>query len=586
MGTPRLARALAYAWVVLLSMVVLGPALGPGFVLSYDLVFTPRQDLLPTSLGVGGGLPRAVPQDAVVAILETVIPGGLLEKLVLLAIPILVGTGMLRLLPGTVPGVVAATLAIANPFVAQRLIMGHWGFLLAYALVPWALAVSGQLRRTGDVWAGVRLFVIVAAASLTPSGSLLISAVAVPPALLPGSAYAPVRRGLLAAAVAALWLPWLLPALLSPASGVSDPLGTRVFALRADGPGGDVVSALTGGGIWNAEAVLPSRESPLAWVFAVTLLALAAWGGVALWRALGRAVVGWWLMVAVAGLVAALASSLTPTLWSAILEATPGGGLARDSHKLLAPWMLLVAAAAGLGAARLAGLARDRTARIAIAGALVVVPIACQPDLLWGAGGRLTAVAYPAEWSRVRDAMLAQTGPGDVVSFPWTAFRRFPWNDGRTVLDPAPRWMPRITVVSDTLDIETADGLVAIGGDDPRAEAISAVVAGTEQPEAVQPEAAASFAELLTDLGIGWALVARDTPGPVPRLPGWALVVDGPSLGLYAAPTGQVRPRTPDAGLVSAVDAAVGGAVVLALGALAWNGIRRVRARGRPGLVR
>ena len=112
MTATRVTRALAYAWVALLSLLVIGPALLPGFVLSYDLVFTPQQVLLPGSIGVGSGLPRAVPQDAVVALVETVVPGMLVEKLVLLAIPLLAGTGMLRLLRGTAAGVVGATLAM------------------------------------------------------------------------------------------------------------------------------------------------------------------------------------------------------------------------------------------------------------------------------------------------------------------------------------------------------------------------------------------------------------------------------------------------------------------------------------------
>ncbi|MFM1966535.1 MAG: hypothetical protein RL134_2260, partial [Actinomycetota bacterium] len=253
MAGSRLVRVLAYAWVVVLALLVTGPALLPGFVLSYDLVFTPQQDLLPGSIGLGAGLPRAVPQDAVVALVETVVPGMVVEKVALLAIPLLAGIGMLRLMRGNAAGIVAATLAIANPFVAQRLVIGHWGFLLAFALLPWAIAVARRLRAHGDPWDGVRLLLLVAAGSVTPSGSLLLATVAVPPVLLPRSCYSVRRRALLTAAVVATWLPWVLPALLHPAVASTDPEGTRIFALRSDAPGGVLVSALTGGGIWNAE---------------------------------------------------------------------------------------------------------------------------------------------------------------------------------------------------------------------------------------------------------------------------------------------------------------------------------------------
>ncbi len=571
MTATRVTRALAYAWVVLLSALVLGPALLPGFALSYDLVFTPRQDLLPASIGVGSGLPRAVPQDAVVALVETVVPGMILEKVVLLAIPVLAGTGMLRLLRGTAAGVVGATLAIANPFVAQRLVIGHWGLLLAYALVPWALVVAQRLRAHGDPWDGLRLVLLVAAGSLTPSGSLLLSAVAIPPALLPRSRYAVRSRLLLAAAVVVTWLPWLLPALLHPGGAGADPDGTRVFALRADAPGGAVMSALAGGGIWNAEVSLPSRDTPLSWVFAALVLALAVAGARPLVRSLGRGLVGWWGAVALLGLLASLASVAMPGAWAALLEWVPGGGLARDAHKLLAPWVLLLAASAGSGAGRLAGHVRDRTSRTVALAALAVLPLACQPDLLWGAGGRLASVNYPSDWSAARMWVAESPRPGDVVSFPWTAFRRFDWNAGRTVLDPAPRWLTRTTIVSDDLVIDTSGGLVTVSGDDPRSQAIGRALAAGED-----------VGTLLPRLGAGWALVAKGTPGPVPDLEGWELAFDGPDLSLYAAPQGSVTEVRSDARLVAAVDLAVGVALLAGLGMLL---IRRVRARGPRPLV-
>jgi len=572
MASPRLSRVLAYAWVVALALAVVGPALLPGFVLSYDLVFTPRQDLLPASLGVGSGLPRAVPQDAVVAVLEMVVPGMVLEKVVLLAIPLLAGFGILRLLPSTAAGLVAATLAVANPFLAQRLVIGHWGFLLAYALLPWALVLARRLRASGDPWDGVRLLLVIAAGSLTPSGSLLLAAVAVPPVLLPRSAYT-LRAGvMLVLAVVATWLPWLLPALLHPAATGADAEGTRIFSLRADAPGGLVATALSGGGIWNSEVVLASRGTALTWVVLILVVALAAWGARDLVRILGRGVAAWWTLVAGLGLLAALASAMLPGPWAWLLETVPGGGLARDAHKLLAPWVLLLAVAAGVGAARALDRVGERSSRAAVLLALVIVPVACQPDLLWGAGGRLHAVAYPDDWPAARAELAASERPGDVVSFPWTAFRRFPWNDERTVLDPAPRWLTRTTVTSDALVVDSREGLVTIEGDDPRAATITRVL-----------EAGESVAEILPGEGIGWALIARGTPGPVPDLPGWDLVLDGPDLALYAAPQGTVAVRAVDVRLVAGVD------LILAVGLLAGLAalvIRRLRVRGRSPLVR
>ncbi len=55
---PQPSRSSARLWglAVLVAVVVLGPALGAGYVLHADEVFVPQQDLLPWMLGVGAGI--------------------------------------------------------------------------------------------------------------------------------------------------------------------------------------------------------------------------------------------------------------------------------------------------------------------------------------------------------------------------------------------------------------------------------------------------------------------------------------------------------------------------------------------------
>lgn len=574
MATLRFSRVLAHAWIVGLALLILGPALGQGFVLSYDLVFTPRQDLLPATLGLGGGLPRAVPQDAVVALIETIVPGMYVEKVVLVTVLVVAGWGMLRLLPATTAGLIAGTFAIVNPFVLERLVLGHWGLLLAYAVAPWAIVVSLRLRQSGDIWDGVRLVLLVAAGALTPTGSLLVVLLAVPLVLLPGSALSFGRRIATSAACVALWLPWVIPSLMHPSDGSADAVGASVFALRPDGPWGPIVTALSGAGIWNSDVVPDSRATGLGLVFTVILLGLALAGGRSLNRTLGTTACVWWCVVALIGLVGAVASSLIPGVWGSAIEAVPGGGIVRDAHKLLAPWVLLLCAAAGMGAARATDVLRDRGTRITAVAALALVTVAVTPDALWGVGGRLEAVEYPGDWAAVRAIVQTDDREGDVVSLPWMSFRSFTWNDNRTVLDPAPRWLTRTTVVSDDLIVETPQGPEVIVGDDPRARAISEALLVPGTADAT-----------LARLGIRWALVAKDTPGVVPSLSGWQVVFSGNDLVLYVAPEA-VAPITVPGGdlvLVAGVDSLLGMGLLVALGAL---GIRRVRGLAPDRLIR
>ena len=85
---------------LLLGLLALGPGLGRGFLLSYDMVAVPRQPFTAAMFGWGGGLPRAVPSDAVVAAAARVLPADIVQKLFLLPIFVLAAAGRPPLLAG------------------------------------------------------------------------------------------------------------------------------------------------------------------------------------------------------------------------------------------------------------------------------------------------------------------------------------------------------------------------------------------------------------------------------------------------------------------------------------------------------
>ena len=169
------------AWTVVLGILALGPALLPGYVLSYDMVFTPEQSLLPSVFGIDSGLPRAVPQDPLVGFIAGPIPGQLVQKLALLGALVLAGMGANRVL-STTPLLVrlaAITLMIWNPFVAERLVIGHWALLVAYGATPWVLVQVASMRR-GEQGAWVRVIATTSLGSLVPSGALLMVVLILP----------------------------------------------------------------------------------------------------------------------------------------------------------------------------------------------------------------------------------------------------------------------------------------------------------------------------------------------------------------------------------------------------------------------
>ena len=133
----------------MLALLLLGPALAPGYVLSYDMVWVPDLDMRSDFLGLATSLPRVVPSDAVVAVLDSVVPGMVLQKVVLLGSLVAGGLGAARLVPDlSLVGKLAVISCYQwSPLVAERLLIGHWPVLIAWACLPWVLHLTQRWRR-------------------------------------------------------------------------------------------------------------------------------------------------------------------------------------------------------------------------------------------------------------------------------------------------------------------------------------------------------------------------------------------------------------------------------------------------------
>ena len=167
-----------------LGLLALGPGLGRGFLLSYDMVAVPRQPFGAAMFGLSGGPARAVPSDAVLAALSRVIPADLAQKALLLAIFMLACAGAAALLPREpwYARLAAGVFYTWNPFVAERLIIGQWALLLGYAGLPWVLRAAHDLGREPS-WRGTgRLAVALLPAAVGGFAAMTISALVALPA--------------------------------------------------------------------------------------------------------------------------------------------------------------------------------------------------------------------------------------------------------------------------------------------------------------------------------------------------------------------------------------------------------------------
>ena len=483
-----------------LAVLALGPALGPGVVLAYDLAWSPDARLTPFALGIGAPAPRAVPSDAVATVLGAALTPSLAQKVVLVGVLVLAGSGAARLARALSPGLpswaaaVAAAAAVWNPFVLERLVVGHWTVLLGYAATPYLAVEAVRCRERG----GRRVLTLAAAVALCGVGganTLVLALLAVVPVLLWPR---PALRAALAvlAATGCAASAWAVPSL---AGGVtSAALGAEVFAPRADTPFGTGLSLLAGGGFWNP-ATHPGERS--SWVLAgaaLVVVVLSLDAALRAARVAGRAV---YVVPAALGLAGALIAVLDPFgAWTDLVSGVPGAGLLRDAQKLLAPLVVLSAAGTGILAARLGSARAARPAGAALAVLVALVPVVTLPSLAWGVGGRLVATDVPEDL-RSAATLLSREVPGTAGLLPWGQYRRYAWNGDRVSLTLVPRMVAQHVLFDDSLPL--TGGTVA--GEDPAAARVSAAVAaGADPVEALRLE------------GVRYVVVERRAGGEPP----------------------------------------------------------------------
>lgn len=531
----------------MLTLAVTAPLLAPGYLLLRDAVSTPRSYLTDAALGLTQAAPRALPQDVAVALASSVVDGGVLVKGVLILGLWLAGWGAAHLAATVLPraGIpgqfVAATVAVWNPYVAERLLQGHWSLLVGYGALPWVATTVLSLRSGGSAGVGALLFWL-AMAGLTPTGLMMAATVALACVAAPGAS-----RSRWFCAVVSLAgsttaaLPWLVASAVGWSPGVDQGPAVAAFAARAEPDLGTLGSLAGLAGIWNADAVPASRTGPFAVVATMVLLAVVAVGMPVLVR----------LPAARPLLVVALAAVLVPALMAtgpgltaveALLGAVPGLGVIRDGQK----WVALAMPAYALAGAAATIMLRPRVPAIAAAAVCCAAVVATLPDLAWGVGGRLHPVQYPPAWREA--AAIINADPAPVAVLPVDSMRQFVWAGTAPVLDPLPRWLRAEVLTTGDLSI----GGRTVPGEGAQAREVqSLLLAGADRAQ-------------LADVGVGWVVV--EGTGTNLRLP-----VAFQSDGLTVYRVGGRAPSAPHRGVALAAHGVwlaqlVGGLIAMTFG--------------------
>jgi hypothetical protein len=492
--------------------------MAPGYLLYRDFVTVPVPVLNAAAFGAAGA-PRSVPLDVVTALASMLAPSMLVQKILLVSPLLLAGSGVSFLLRhrGIAATITGSVLALWNPYVAERLLLGQSPTLLGYAMIPWLIAsVRSQRSRR---WRMGLVALAALPAAITPVGAVMALLTVIIAAISPNGRRRLADAILMTLPVFVLSLPWILAGLRDPTRGAT-PSGATAFAAAADSPGGVVGSVLTLGGVWAPGARLASRATLGAWVpeLLLVVVAVCSWWVLRRDGRLRRAAdlaLAAYALVAVAVMV--VAGPALP-LWRSLQE-VPGVALLRDTHRLLGFAAMSLSLLCGIGASLVfSALGRipgwRRLPSIAAVVALVSLGFLSAPDLAARLHTELHPVSFPAQWSQVVAAVDGSPAAGSVLILPWQPFRQTPWAGRQPFLDPLPRALSHDVLSARDLLVTRGGQHLWVGGEDP--------VQGSQWRQGRVDGAE------LRRLKVTWLVEWLDSPGTLPVTHnGLTKVVDG-----------------------------------------------------------
>jgi len=506
---------------LILALVILGPTLRPGYILTLDMVFTPNMHLW-------------------------IIPAWLVQKLMLVAIFTAAGLGLHRLAPtkNSVARYAAGLFYVLNPFTYERLMAGQYLVLAGYALLPWLLvAILAWLKKPG-LRQAVPVALITAAIGFLSLHTFGFAAIIIALAALLAlwrARRTPTALGnlllsaaLIAGLTGAASSPWLVPLLTGHSQTSASIAGfdTRHFlSFRTQGDAhlgvpGNVLALYGFWGERNDWYTLP--KSPYWLLLLAALLALVATGVTAAWRT-RKAPTALLLAILILGWVLAQGIMDNPfaLLNNWLLEHLPFYRGYREPGKFIALVALAEAYFLAPGVAALLNwLRQKRPSLIPTAAALaLVLPVLYTPTMLLGAGGQLTSTDYPADWYALNRTLAAEHSQTKILVLPWHQYLYCDFA-GRLIANPSSGFFGPRAIQGDNAEI----GLIYTQNPNPTSTFIEQKILDSQSGRT-------DLAPRLATLNVQYVLLEKTADYPdyswLDHQPGLTLTQDSKTYRLY-----------------------------------------------------
>jgi hypothetical protein len=468
LGPPRSQDLIALGFGLLIGIAVCVPFFRPGTLWLLDWGIGPHFPTVPLGAyglanGVTTGVPLATVFDLWVHLLGpagTWLPLLLVFPLASWSVARLVGGTIFRVLP-------AAAFYSVNPFVFDRIYVGHIALLLGYALLPLATKSALNWFRGGRWWLPAPALWWAVLTAMSPHFCWIYGVVVLVCCISGGGRYLiGAGRLLTCIVVYALSSAYIaLPSLAgasSPGPSIAD---LSIYRTTGDPHLGLFLNVLGLYGFWRlGPGPIQPKAAAAGWVFILfALLVVAIVGAVGKLRGGGAqsedrispSVVKALLAIGLLGYLLALGEQgPTGAIFRWAYFHVPFFAIMREPQK----WAVLVALTLsvmfGLGAERLVGTTNGyrvaKRANVWFAASLLL-PLAYAPTIFDGLAGQIGLSRLPASWATADKQM--GTGDGQILFLPWHLYLAFPFTGGRVISNPAPTSFRRTVISGDNVEV-------------------------------------------------------------------------------------------------------------------------------------
>lgn len=464
---------LVYAIV---SLLLLWPLLGQGYILTLDMVFVPKlalPEVVTSSYILHAGL----------HVLNSILPSDIIQKLLLFGILVLSGWGthrLMRYLQSTgMPVSVSqwamyagGLLYMINPFVYSRFMAGQYSVLLGYALLPFFVVSLLRFLRGPSLKSSLPLTAWTLGISIvsihTLGLALVIGGVALAQAVWrhrSEGTYLKQLAGCVAAAGAALFIAssyWLLP-LLQGNGPTASSIATfqasdqSAFATEGNGFVGKLIHVLRLQGFWGEREglfLMPQDQFVLWPVVAIVVGVLIIVGARLLWRRNRELFV----FVTCSMTIATVLAIGVGTTW--LSDHIPFFAGYREPQKFVGIIALGYAILFGFAISKIIQKTTSKIGKSATVIASMAIIIGFTPVMFGGFDGQLVPRQYPDDWHAVNEQLNSDHDTFEVLFLPWHLYMRYQFA-GRVIAHPGNGFFDKPMLTSDDPEMQGTQPAIA-----------------------------------------------------------------------------------------------------------------------------